>query len=166
MKKVLSFAMALVMMMAVMVPAFAVELNANPDSADVVIDTSTLKDTDGDGIGDTDAEEYTVTIPAKVDICWGATYTNIPFTVECHLETGKVLDFDVEGQNGYLLKDGVLGAIPYALLNGNFSLTDSVVPETYVDDVLTIFILPEHWGQVPIDNYADLVTFNVSIKTQ
>ena len=57
MKKILSLAMALVMMMAVMVPAFAVELNKNPDSTDVIINTSTLKDTDDDGIGDTEAEE-------------------------------------------------------------------------------------------------------------
>ena len=52
MKKVLSLAMALVMMMAVMVPAFAAELKANPESADVIINTSTLKDEDGDGVGE------------------------------------------------------------------------------------------------------------------
>lgn len=150
MKKVLSLVLAFVLMFTICVPVFAEYVGSTP----VRVDGSTV------------GASYTVTIPARVDICWGATYTNIPFTVECHLETGKVLDFDVEGQNGYLLKDGVLGAIPYALMNGNFSLTDSVVPETYVDDVLTIFILPEHWEQVPIDNYADLVTFNVSIKTQ
>ena len=71
MKKVLSLAMALVIMMAVMVPAFAADLSANPDSADVIINTSTLKDEDGDGVGETDAEEYTVTIPADTTIPWG-----------------------------------------------------------------------------------------------
>ena len=91
MKKVLSLTMALVMMMAVMVPAFAVELNANPESADVLIDTSTLKDTDGDGVGDTEAEEYTVTIPADTTIPWGTEETDVSYTVESHLKTdGRV----------------------------------------------------------------------------
>ena len=92
MKKVLSLVLAFVLMFTICIPVFAEYVGSTP----VRVDGSTV------------GASYTVTIPAKVDICWGATYTNIPFTVECHLETGKVLDFDVEGQNGYLLKDGVI----------------------------------------------------------
>ena len=61
MKKILSLAMALVMMMAVMVPAFAANLTANPDAKltsvqQSIYDISKLEDRIG-GIVITDAEK-------------------------------------------------------------------------------------------------------------
>lgn len=157
MKKILCLAMAIVMMMAIAVPAFAVEITEDNSAGNTDIQTLTTKE---DG---TDAAYFMVSIPAKVQIYWGAEVTYIPFTVECQLATGKVLDFDVKGQNNYLLKAGVRGMIPYALLNGNFKLAESVVKETTISDYITITTIPEHWMQVPVDNYADLVTFTVSV---
>ncbi len=161
MKRILTLVIILLLLISMCFSSFATNtIDNNNNVANTDICTLTTKE------NGTEAAYYIVTIPAKVEIYWGATNTYIPFTVECQLETGKVLDFDVKGQNNYLLKDGVNGAIPYALLNGNFSLTESVIPETKVEDVLYVLILPEHWNQVSVDNYADLVTFTVSIKTK
>lgn len=157
MKKILALAMAIIMMMTIAVPSFAVEITENNSVGNTDIQTLTTKE---DG---TDAAYFLVSIPAKVQIYWGAEVTYIPFTVECQLATGKVLDFDVDGQNNYLFKDGVRGMIPYALLNGDFKLAESVIKETTVPDYITITTIPQHWMQVPVDNYADLVTFTVSV---
>lgn len=157
MKKILSIAMAIVMMMLVAVPAFAGEITMNSGVGNTDIQTLTTKE---DG---TDAAYFIVSIPAKVQIYWGARVTYIPFTVECQLATGKVLSFDVEGQNYYLLKEGVRAMIPYYLYNGDFHFSESVIKETTIPEQITIATFPEDWLKVPVDNYADFVTFTVSI---
>ena len=164
MKKVLSFAMALVMMMAVMVPAFAVELNANPDEADVIINTSTLKDTDGDGVGDKDAEEYTVTIPADTTIPWGTEETNVSYTVESHLKRDGRVKVTVAGAGVMKTTDGAY-EIAYALV-GEGAAFNSTVPTIYpaATKNVTVAISADDWNSAVVEEYKDILTYTAEIE--
>jgi hypothetical protein len=86
MKKVISLVMALVMMMAVMVPAFA---------ADQTVDTAgqytaDVKTTYVDG----DAT-YSVTYPATMDIKWGDTSTEFTYTVKSQLKSNQAINVKI-----------------------------------------------------------------------
>ena len=164
MKKVLSLAMALVMMMAVMVPAFAIELNANPDSADVIINTSTLKDTDNDGVGDTEAESYTVTIPADTTIPWGQESTDVSYTVESHLKRDGNVKVVVSGAGVMKTTDGVY-EIPYALTGEGVAFT-SDVPTIYpaAEKAVTVEISADIWNSAVVEEYSDILTYTAEIE--
>lgn len=164
MKKILSLAMALVMMMAVMVPAFAVELNANPDSADVVIDTSTLKDTDGDGIGDKEAEEYTITIPADTTIPWGTEETDVSYTVESHLKRDGRVKVTVSGALVMKTVDSAY-EIPYALAGEGITFSADV-PTIYpaATKTVTVAISADNWNTAVVEEYSDIITYTAEIE--
>lgn len=164
MKKVLSFAMALVMMMAVMVPAFAAELKANPESADVIINTDTKKDTDDDGIGDTDAEEYTVTIPADTTIPWGTEETNVSYTVESHLKRDGRVKVTVAGAGVMKTTDGAY-EIAYALV-GEGAAFNSTVPTIYPATTknVTVAISADDWNSAVVEEYKDILTYTAEIE--
>ena len=164
MKKVLSFAMALIMMMAVMVPAFAAELKANHECGDVIIDTSTLKDTDGDGIGDTDAEEYTVTIPADTTIPWGTEETDVSYTVESHLKRDGRVKVTVSGAGVMKTVDGVY-EIPYALAGAGVAFT-SDIPTIYpaAEKAVTVTISADNWNSAVVEEYKDILTYTAEIE--
>ena len=72
MKKILSLALALVMIMAVCVPAFAIDLNSGTPAGN----TQVLVD----GIKDLGEGSYTVTIPAEVNIPWGNENTGVDYS--------------------------------------------------------------------------------------
>ena len=87
MKKIIAIMMALVMMMAIAVPAFA----ANP-----IVETGeqtgeALVKTDTTAVG---AGSYTVTFPAEIVIPWGQT-KDATYTVETQLAVGKTLNVAV-----------------------------------------------------------------------
>lgn len=164
MKKILSLAMALVMMMLVCVPAFAVELNANPDSADVVINTSTLKDTDGDGIGDSEVEGYTVTIPADTTIPWGTEETDVSYTVETHLKRDGKVKVTVSGASVMKTTDGAY-EIPYTLAGEGVAFT-SDVPTIYpaATKAVTVTISADNWNSAVVEEYSDILTYTAEIE--
>ena len=167
MKKILSLAMALVMMMAVMVPAFAANLTANPDEADVIINTSTLKDTDGDGVGDKDAEEYTVTIPANTTINWGTEETDVSYTVEAHLKRDGRVNVSVSGAGVMKTDDGAY-EIPYALVGEGVDLkadvhTIYVVGDGAAKKPVTVKISADNWNTAVVEEYTDILTYSSEI---
>ncbi len=163
MKKVLSLAMALVMMMAVMVPAFAAELKANPESADVIINTSTLKDTDDDGVGDTDAEEYTVTIPADTTIPWGTEETDVSYAVESHLKRDGRVKVTVAGAGVMKTVDGVY-EIPYTL-TGNGAAFTSAIPTIFpaAAQNVVVNVPADNWNSAVVEAYSDTLTYTAEI---
>ena len=81
MKKFIAIMMALVMMMAIAVPAFAGELNsaANAGDTTVLVDGTT---TQGDGT-------YSVTIPATINLSWGDTAAADDYEITSQLATNK-----------------------------------------------------------------------------
>ena len=151
MKKVISLVMALVMMMAVMVPAFAAELNANVQSgeATVITDTSAIT---GDGT-------YTVTYPATMNIVWGTTTTNFDYKVTSQLKTGKLVNVVVadtgDGLNMVNADNATLAYTLGGVVNG--TTTNPVVTDATFN--YSINVETSAWDAAAIDTYSDTLTF-------
>ncbi len=155
MKKVISLVMALVMMMAIMVPAFAAELNATTQSgtAQVVTDTSAIT---GDGT-------YTVTYPATMNIVWGTTTTNFEYTVTSHLKTGKLVNVKVaDTGDGLNMVNADNATLAYALAGTvDGTTTNPVVTDATFN--YSINVETSAWNAAAIDTYSDTLTFTSTV---
>ena len=155
MKKVISLVMVLVMMMAIMVPAFAAELNANVQSgeAQVITDTSAIT---GDGT-------YTVTYPATMNIVWGTATTNFEYAVTSQLKTGKLVNVVVaDTGDGFNMVNANNATLAYTLggtVNG--TTTNPVVTDATFN--YSINVDASVWNATAIDTYSDTLTFTVTV---
>lgn len=160
MKKIIAVAMALVMMMAVAVPAFAADLNVkDTDSGDVIITTSTEK---ADG---TDGDWYLVTIPADTTIAWGETATELKYSVETHLLYGKTLDVDVTSADylmTYAPEAGVSLDLAFAL-TGDTDANFATVTYPAVEKAVSVDITADAWNNAVVGAYSDTLTFSAAI---
>ena len=154
MKKILAIAMAIIMMMAIAVPAFAaVEYDDGTAGSETIIETLTTKE---DG---SDPTWYTVTIPATQTIYWEADYTDVKYTINSQLATGDAVFVVVSGSNS--LKNVAGDILEYGLANNEYTATASVV----VDEVasVTVDTSGANWKGVPVDTYTDTLTFTATI---
>ena len=154
MKKILAIAMAIIMMMAIAVPAFAaVEYDDGTAGSETIIETLTTKE---DG---SDPTWYTVTIPATQTIYWEADYTDVKYTINSQLATGDAVFVVVSGFNS--LKNAAGDILEYGLANNEYTATASVV----VDEVasVTVDTSGANWKGVPVDTYTDTLTFTATI---
>lgn len=173
MKKILAAALALVLMLAVMVPAAADivydkgAIAGNP--AEVQIKTSDKK-VDDEG-NEYDARSYTVSIPADQTIPWnGATETD-PFVVDYDVQTqlayGESITVDVAGEKGYMAyapEAGVELKLPYYLTGEGVSYT-TAAPTVDVDGLaLEIKVTDDDWNAAVIGEYADNLVFTVTFN--
>ena len=168
MKKVLSVLVALTMLAALCIPAFAADIVAD-GTGDTIIKTSTLKDTDGDGVGDTEAEGFKVSIPADTVIPWGTAATDVSYTVEAHLARGKAVSVAVSGSGTMKTADTVY-EIPYTLDGTtNFVAVNPWVYDTANDtgvtQPLTVQIAADDWNTAVVEAYQDTLTYTVSVVT-
>ena len=161
MKKVLAIAMARIMMMAICVPAFAAVTGGSNAGNDTIINTDTKKDTDGDGVGDTEATWYTVTIPATQTLPWETETKDIEYAVASQLKTGDEVKVTVTDANGaYKMTSVAGGSLAYTLENATF-----IAPSAVYDDTakVTVKVALNDWKSVAIDNYTDTLTFTAEI---
>ena len=160
MKKILAIAMAIVMMMAIAVPAFAANLSAkDTDAGDVIITTSTDK---ADG---TDGDWYIVTIPADTTIAWGEESTELKYSAETHLLYGKTLDVDVTSADyvmTYAPEANVVLDLAFAL-NGDVDVNFATVTYPAVEKSVTVDITADAWNNAVVGEYADTLTFSAAI---
>ncbi len=160
MKKILSIALALVMMLAVCVPAFAADLSVkDTDSGDVVITTSTDK---ADG---SDGDWYVVSIPADTTIAWGAEATELKYSAETHLLYGKTLDVDVTSADyimTYEPEAGVKLDLAFAL-SGDTDVNFATVTYPAVEKAISVDITADAWNHAVVGEYADILTFAAAI---
>ncbi len=160
MKKILSIALALVMMMAVMVPAFAADLSVkDTDSGEVIITTSTQK---ADG---TDGDWYIVTIPADTTIAWGAESTALSYSAETHLLYGKTLDVTVTSADyvmTYEPEAGVALDLAFAL-SGDTTVNFATVTYPAATKAVSVDITADAWNYAIVGEYADTLTFSAAI---
>lgn len=164
MKKTFAIVMALVMVFALMVPAFAIDQKSDPASGDTIIKTKTTKD-DGNG-GEESVESFTVTIPANTEIEWGAESTALEgFSVESHLAYGKTLSVSVAG-NGTMVYEpetGVSFPLAYAL-TGTTAYTSAgpvVYPAAALE--LNVEIDSNDWNTAVVGVYVDTLTFTAEV---
>lgn len=160
MKKILAIAMALVMMMAICVPAFAAVTGGSNAGNDTIINTDTKKDTDGDGIGDTEAAWYTVTIPATQTLAWETESKDIEYTVASQLKTGEAVKVTVDDADKAYKMTANGGDIDYTLENATFTAPSAVYDNTAK---VTVKVALNEWKSTAIDNYTDTLTFTAEI---
>ena len=156
MKKIIAIAMALIMMMAVTVPAFADEIS----------DTSTEKagealvKTDTTAVG---AGTYTVTYPAEIIIDWNKDVHEETYSVNTQLAVGKSLNVSVADSATNTLV-GVMTA------NGTADeLTYDLAGDTSVDyvevsnETETLTFTVRDWNKT-IAEYSNKITFTVALS--
>ena len=157
MKKVISVLMAVAMLAALMVPAFALtEADGNPASgtADVKTNYDNLEATGG---------YYTVTFPAETKIAWGTVDTTIKYNVSTQLIPTATLTVTV-AQDNAAMKSADETELPYTL-SGDTEVT-GIAPFVSEEKSLNINITDANWKSVPVDDYSDTLTFPASIVTE
>lgn len=157
MKKVISVLMAVAMLAALMVPAFAVDKtldeNTASDTAEVKTNYDNLEATGG---------YYTVTFPAETTIAWGTVDTTIKYTISTQLIPTATLTVTV-AQDNAAMKSADETELPYTL-SGDTEVT-GIAPFVSEEKSLNINITDANWKSVPVDDYSDTLTFTASIVT-
>lgn len=157
MKKVISVLMAVAMLAALMVPAFAVDKtldeNTASDTAEVKTNYDNLEATGG---------YYTVTFPAETTIAWGTVDTTIKYNVSTQLIPTATLKVTV-AQDNAAMKSADETELPYTL-SGDTEVT-GIAPFVSEEKSLNINITDANWKSVPVDDYSDTLTFTASIVT-
>ena len=156
MKKILSLALALVMMMAICVPAFAGTLDASTPSSDVPIKTDISSiTTDG---------TYSVTIPATMDIKWNATKTDFNYSVTSHLKAGKAVNVTVAQKNAAMVAADAnnTSTIEYSL-TGTLNATTNNPVVTNAGFDFSVIIDQSEFDEAAIAVYSDAVTFTAAV---
>lgn len=161
MKKYLSIVLAIVMMFAICVPAFAAdstinEESTNPATADANVYTTF----------DTNDDTYTVTIPAEFQIPWktdgSSSSVNLSYTVTTNLIPNSKVSVGVAANNGGKMDLAAPSAtqfLTFTVANGTAvdytGVNDGVTPTTMPTATVATF-------DQPIDTYTGTVTFTVT----
>lgn len=160
MKKILAVMMAIVMMMAIAVPAFAATLNVDSASGDatVITDTSGVV---GDGT-------YTVTYPATMALTWGVEETAFQYSVESQLKTGKCVEVKIidKDANGLVMVNADGATLAYSLSGETTAKTTApVVPTPEIDAVydFSVKVAESDWKAAAYDTYQDTLTFSSEV---
>ena len=157
MKKVLSVALALVMLFAVCVPAFASQTVTQP--GDTAVDVMTLT-TDVNG---EPAANFTVTIPATVSIPWNGTTGGdfITWSYTSQLNIGEQLQISLDKTSGEFYNDGT-NVLAYTL-SGDAADAAYVTTDEVESASRSTAVTVTGWEDVPVGSYSDTVTFTVRV---
>lgn len=164
MKKILAVALAIVMMFAVCVPAFAAgeqtiakaDVDAGNPSKDVQVYTLTTDETGED------AYTYSVTIPAEIPVAWGDTSAqDAGYTVTSQLLLGASLTVNVVANDeGLMTAAGTTATLTYALANGGETtfaeVNDAAAPAAQPTVTIADF------SGVPLTQYTGTMTYTVT----
>ncbi|MGN0572244.1 MAG: hypothetical protein ACI4K9_08705 [Candidatus Fimenecus sp.] len=170
MKKLLSVLLAVSMLLALCVPAFAATEITTETAGDVIIKTSTKKDSNSNGQIDPDDEDaagFKVTIPADTTIPWGQESTDVSYMTEAHLMRNNYLQVIVTGSGTMKTSDAVY-EIPYTL-DGTTEFTAEnpwvydTVNDTGVVQTLNVLVDSDDWNTAVVEEYQDTLTYTVSV---
>ncbi len=156
MKKIIALVMALVMMMAVTVPAFAAELNATTNSGDAEVLTD-ISGVLGDG-------SYTVTYPATMPLTWGAETTAFQYSVTSQLKTGKCVSVEIvdKDANGLVMVNADGATLAYSLSGTTAGKTTAPVVTDVTFDY-NVDVAKTAWDAAAFDEYKDTLTFSSAV---
>lgn len=162
MKKILSIAVAVLMIAAICVPCFAATIDkTTPDgkgTAQVKTDISAV----------TDNGTFVVTIPAEMPIPWNTANTDsskdFTYSVESQLKTGKLIQVDV-AQNSANMKSASGATLAYTITGDITAVktTASVVAAGTFVKTVTVNVAGTAWANAAIDEYSDQLTFTAQI---
>lgn len=150
MKKFISVALALVLMLSIAVPVFAGTINTSGNQASTTVKVA----------GSTATSSFTVTIPAEVSIDWDSTSTDVNYTVSNKLETGKCIQVVVTGDGKMVNSENT--ALPYTLADTTFRTTAAVVTDAQA--AVKVNIATDDWDAASIDDYTGTLTFTATIE--
>lgn len=162
MKKILSIAVAVLMIAAICVPCFAATIDkTTPDgkgTAQVKTDISAV----------TDTGTFVVIIPAEMPIPWNTantdSATDFTYSVESQLKTGKVIQVDV-AQNSANMTSASGATLAYTI-TGDITAVKTTAPVvaagTFVKTV-TVNVAGTAWANAAIDEYSDTLTFTAQV---
>lgn len=162
MKRILSIAVAVLMIAAICVPCFAATIDkTTPDgkgTAQVKTDISAV----------TDNGTFVVTIPAEMPIPWNTANTDsskdFTYSVESQLKTGKLIQVDVAQNNANMTSAS--GATLAYTITGDITAvktTASVVAAGTFVKTVTVNVAGTAWANAAIDEYSDTLTFTAQI---
>lgn len=162
MKRILSIAVAVLMIAAICVPCFAATIDkTTPDgkgTAQVKTDISAV----------TDNGTFVVTIPAEMPIPWNTANTDsskdFTYSVESQLKTGKLIQVDV-AQNNANMKSASGATLAYTITGDITAVktTASVVAAGTFVKTVTVNVAGTAWANAAIDEYSDQLTFTAQI---
>lgn len=163
MKKIISIALALVMMMAVTVPAFATQTAVDGDNV-VNVETTYNESTD---------TSYTVKIPATIPVVWGdeTTAYDVGYTVTSQLLVGAsikvAVNYDLDADdtnNGVMVADGTEKKLTYTLVGAGETTFGEVNDGAKASDVggTDATITVAGFSDAPVAEYTGTVTYSVS----
>ncbi len=164
MKKIISIALALVMMMAICVPAFAE--TAVEGANDVQVETTYNASTDA---------SYTVTIPATISVAWDdeTTAYNVGYTVTSQLligasvTVGVAYDTDTDDtNNGVMEAEGTDKKLTYTLTGAGETAFTGVNNGAKASDVggTDATITVAGFDAAPVATYTGTITYTVSYE--
>lgn len=155
MKKILAVVMALTMLFALCVPAFAADPNPNPITKDTaqagsadVITTFVASD-----------ETYSVSYPAAVNVAWGNTAPqDAKYTVTSKLQIGaKITVSAAENAGGTMTAAGTSDTLTFTVQNG--AAQDFTGANAAVDSATTVTIADFSGAAVGV--YTGTMTYTV-----
>lgn len=150
MKKIISMAMALVMMMAIMVPAFAADLTigATTGSATVTVD----------GITDMGDGSYTVTIPATIDLTWGDTTKASEYVITSQVQTAKRVKVTLAKEKDLTNSADASETIEFEVADATTGIASAAVVNSEVH-AFNLTINTSEWESASIADYEGTITF-------
>lgn len=169
MKKLISVVLAVLMISAICVPAFAApdeQTITTPKSSEPVV--VKVKEDSLDA-----AEWYVVKIPADKEIAWDTTSVDMSYSVACQLEEGKSIDVTVTDSNSNKMTDteggdDTIAFTPTGFTDGHFDAVTgtgtSVGDASPVSHTVTLSILPTAWDGIAISVYQTTLTYTVAVN--
>ena len=161
MKKILAVAMALTMLFALCVPAFAGTITqSTPDPKEAVVPVKTTYSTGN--------ESFTVSYPAAMDLPWG-TLVDEPkaafgYSVVSQLQTGKTITVTVTPTNT-VMTSAAGETLAYTLAGDvNATTTAAVVAADAFKKTVKVDVAESAWDAAAINEYTDTVTFSVTVN--
>ena len=157
MKKVLSLALAVVMLFAVCVPAFAATLNQMPEqSGDVLVKTSTKTETGED------AATFVVTIPADTTLYWKQPSADVGYSVESHLTRNKAVSVSVAADGTMKTADGKY-TLAYTLDGATAYKATTPVVYPAAAQALTLNVSADAWNYAVVEEYVGTLTYTAAV---
>ena len=165
MKKILAVAMALTMLFALCVPAFAGTITqGTPDPKEAVVPVKTTYSTSD--------ESFTVSYPAAMELPWGTlvddTNAAFEYSVVSQLQTGKTITVAVS-QAHAVMTSAASETLAYTLaytLAGDVNVTTAaaVVAAGGFVKTVKVDVAQSAWDAAAINEYTDTVTFAVTVN--
>ena len=152
MKKVISVVLVLVMMMAVMVPAFAAELNATTQSGNSTVLV--------DGVNDKGDGTYSVEIPASVDLIWGDTTKAGEYKITSQVQTDKRVKVTLAKAKD--LTNAANETIEFAVADATTGIANSAVVNNE-SHTFNLTIDASEWAAASIATYEGTITFTAEL---